>query len=91
MNTIRFTYTVEGRQRAGLQYAGLWVHAHRVVKPVSHLIRDAVAEYLDRRQEPGEASPEHTGKPVGGGQARRRVGTAPDPHSGVVATDPSGN
>jgi hypothetical protein len=36
------------------EYARLQDHAGRVVKPIAHLIRDAVAEYLDRREEPGE-------------------------------------
>jgi hypothetical protein len=47
------------------EYARLQEHANRVVKPIAHLVRDAVAEYLDLREGPGAAAPGLTGRPAG--------------------------
>jgi hypothetical protein len=47
------------------EYARLQEHANRVVKPIAHLVRDAVAEYLDRREGPGAAASGRAGGPAG--------------------------
>jgi hypothetical protein len=47
------------------EYARLQAHANRIVKPMAPLIRDAVAEYLDRREESGAATSERAGGPAG--------------------------
>jgi hypothetical protein len=47
------------------EYARLQAHATRVVKPIAHIIRDAVAEYLDRRESPAAAAPGRAGRPAG--------------------------